>query len=227
MTPLDAAFLQARGRGAGRLPGDRLRSRCSRARRRRTHGVRPRHGRAPAAHPPLPAEGPRGAPRPRPAGLGRRSRTSTSATTCAGPRCPRPAATQELAALMGRVMSTPPRPRPPAVGVLRSSRAWPADRWALISKVHHCMVDGVSGTDLYRVVLDADPEPRPPVDDDWRPAPGALGPAAGGRRRRSTSCALPLGQARALARLARDPAALARRAGRRAARARRPRRSRC
>ena len=27
-------------------------------------------------------------------------------------------------------------------------------RWALVSKVHHCMVDGVSGTDLYRVMFD-------------------------------------------------------------------------
>jgi diacylglycerol O-acyltransferase len=33
------------------------------------------------------------------------------------------------------------------------------------------MVDGVSGTDLYRVVFDLSPEPGPPVSDDWRPAP--------------------------------------------------------
>jgi diacylglycerol O-acyltransferase len=45
------------------------------------------------------------------------------------------------------------------------------DRWALISKVHHCMVDGVSGTDLYRVVFDPSPEPRPGVPEDWHPAP--------------------------------------------------------
>ena len=31
--------------------------------------------------------------------------------------------------------------------------------WALVSKVHHCMVDGVSGTDLLTVVLDSEPEP--------------------------------------------------------------------
>ena len=40
------------------------------------------------------------------------------------------------------------------------------DRWALISKVHHCMVDGVSGTDLYRVIFDFPPEPSPPAADD-------------------------------------------------------------
>jgi WS/DGAT/MGAT family acyltransferase len=37
------------------------------------------------------------------------------------------------------------------------------DRWALISKVHHCMVDGIAGTDLYRVIFDLSPEPGPPA----------------------------------------------------------------
>ena len=32
-------------------------------------------------------------------------------------------------------------------------------RWALIFKVHHCLVDGVSGADLYRVIFDLTPEP--------------------------------------------------------------------
>ena len=38
-------------------------------------------------------------------------------------------------------------------------------RWALISKIHHSMVDGVSATDLYRVILDFTPEPGPPAAD--------------------------------------------------------------
>jgi diacylglycerol O-acyltransferase len=39
------------------------------------------------------------------------------------------------------------------------------DHWALISKVHHCMVDGVSGTDLYRVIFDVAPqEYAPPAE---------------------------------------------------------------
>ena len=40
------------------------------------------------------------------------------------------------------------------------------DRWALISKVHHCMVDGVAGTELYRVIFDFSPEPSPPAADE-------------------------------------------------------------
>jgi WS/DGAT/MGAT family acyltransferase len=42
------------------------------------------------------------------------------------------------------------------------------DRWALLSKVHHCMVDGVSATDLMTVMFDESPggaAPRP-----WQPA---------------------------------------------------------
>ncbi len=44
-------------------------------------------------------------------------------------------------------------------------------RWGLISKVHHCMVDGVSGTDLYRVIFDASPEPPPLPDVEELPVP--------------------------------------------------------
>ncbi|MGH2913772.1 MAG: WS/DGAT/MGAT family O-acyltransferase [Solirubrobacteraceae bacterium] len=45
------------------------------------------------------------------------------------------------------------------------------DRFALISKTHHALVDGVSGVDLATVLLDLEREPSP--DDDglvpWRP----------------------------------------------------------
>jgi len=44
-------------------------------------------------------------------------------------------------------------------------------RWALLSKVHHCMLDGVTGNELYRLICDTGPEPRDPVPDDWRPEP--------------------------------------------------------
>jgi diacylglycerol O-acyltransferase len=44
-------------------------------------------------------------------------------------------------------------------------------RWGLLSKLHHCMVDGVSATDLFRLLLDVSPEPVSPVADEWHPAP--------------------------------------------------------
>jgi WS/DGAT/MGAT family acyltransferase len=77
---------------------------------------------------------------------------------------PAPGGDGQLAALMARVMSQ---------RLDRDHPLWEywvaeglADgRWALISKVHHCMVDGVSGTDLYRVIFDFSPEPPPPAAD--------------------------------------------------------------
>jgi WS/DGAT/MGAT family acyltransferase len=43
------------------------------------------------------------------------------------------------------------------------------DRWALISKVHHCMVDGVAGTDLMQLMFDLDPDAKHEAPRDWTP----------------------------------------------------------
>jgi diacylglycerol O-acyltransferase / wax synthase len=45
------------------------------------------------------------------------------------------------------------------------------DRFALISKTHHALIDGISGVDLMSVLLDLTPEPPPMVPDCWEPAP--------------------------------------------------------
>jgi len=84
---------------------------------------------------------------------------------------PAPGGDRQLAELMARVMSQ---------RLDRDHPLWEywvieglaEGRWALISKVHHCMVDGVSGTDLYRVIFDFSPEPAPAVATGDR-APGA------------------------------------------------------
>src|SRR5207247_2783915 len=82
---------------------------------------------------------------------------------------PAPGGDRQLAELMARVMSQ---------RLDRDHPLWEywvieglaEGRWALISKVHHCMVDGVSGTDLYRVIFDSSPDsspepsPSPPHD---------------------------------------------------------------
>ena len=44
-------------------------------------------------------------------------------------------------------------------------------RWALLSKVHHCMVDGVAATDLMSVMFDDASAPEPTAAA-WRPEPG-------------------------------------------------------
>jgi len=42
-------------------------------------------------------------------------------------------------------------------------------RWAMISKVHHAIVDGVSGTDLLAVLLDVTPDHEPSEIQPWEP----------------------------------------------------------
>ena len=83
---------------------------------------------------------------------------------------PPPGDEQNLLNLMGRLMSQQlDRNRP-------LWETWMVEgladgTWALVSKVHHCMVDGIAGTDLMAVILDASPEGSPAVTDDWAPKP--------------------------------------------------------
>jgi diacylglycerol O-acyltransferase / wax synthase len=77
-----------------------------------------------------------------------------------------PGGDRELRNLVGRVMSQQLDRHKPLWEM------WMVDgldrgHWALVSKVHHCMVDGVSGTDLLTVVLDSEVEPSPAWPDDW------------------------------------------------------------
>jgi diacylglycerol O-acyltransferase / wax synthase len=55
------------------------------------------------------------------------------------------------------------------------------DRWAIISKVHHCMVDGVAGTDLMQVMFDLDPNAEQAAPRNWSPqrTPSSLAMLAG------------------------------------------------
>ncbi len=77
---------------------------------------------------------------------------------------PAPGGDQQLSQLIARVMAQ------------RLDRDYPLweywlidglahGRWALISKMHHCMVDGITAGDMYRVIYDTSPEPSPPVVD--------------------------------------------------------------
>jgi diacylglycerol O-acyltransferase / wax synthase len=81
---------------------------------------------------------------------------------------PAPGGENELRKLVGRVM---------AQQLDRTKPLWEIwmvegledGHWALLSKTHHAMVDGVSGTDLLAVIMDTSPIPSTPVADDWQP----------------------------------------------------------
>jgi diacylglycerol O-acyltransferase len=44
-------------------------------------------------------------------------------------------------------------------------------RWALISKLHHCMADGATTTDITTLLLDREPVAALTPPDDWHPEP--------------------------------------------------------
>ncbi len=81
-----------------------------------------------------------------------------------------PGGEDELRALVGRVMSQQlDRTKP--LWEMWITEGLGGGRWALVSKVHHCMVDGVSATDLLSVMLDREREPERAPVPPWTPAP--------------------------------------------------------
>jgi diacylglycerol O-acyltransferase len=51
----------------------------------------------------------------------------------------------------------------------------PRDRWALASKTHHCLVDGIGSLDIGYALLDTEPHPAPlpcPLPEDYEPPAG-------------------------------------------------------
>ena len=124
---------------------------------------------------------------------------------------PAPGGDRQLAELMARVMSQR-LDRDHPLWEYWVTEGLSEGRWALISKVHHCMVDGVSGTDLYRVIFDFSAEPSPPAIDDRTPAsaePSAIELAA---RAALDAVVLPVREAAALRGAMADPAAAVRQA---------------
>jgi diacylglycerol O-acyltransferase / wax synthase len=82
---------------------------------------------------------------------------------------PEPGGEPELRRLVGRVMSQRlDRGKP--LWEIWMAEGLEDGRWAMVSKVHHCLVDGVSGAELLAVLLDLSPEVPPPVADGWHPA---------------------------------------------------------
>jgi diacylglycerol O-acyltransferase len=84
---------------------------------------------------------------------------------------PRPGGTRQLRRLAQQIYEQPlDRSRP-------LWEAWfldgiQAGRWAILNKVHHCVVDGIGGTDLMAEIFDIHPDAGPPVQPvNWEQRP--------------------------------------------------------
>ena len=73
---------------------------------------------------------------------------------------PKPGSAEQLKRLAARVMSQPlDRKRPLWENWVVEGLAG-GERFALITKIHHCMIDGASGMDLSQVLMSPSPEPE-------------------------------------------------------------------
>jgi WS/DGAT/MGAT family acyltransferase len=89
---------------------------------------------------------------------------------------PRPGGEAELKRLAGRVFSQAlDRSRP--LWELWLAEGLSGGRFALLSKAHHALVDGISGVDIATVLFDTSPDPAPvaPPEHDWLPRPVPTG----------------------------------------------------
>jgi diacylglycerol O-acyltransferase len=84
---------------------------------------------------------------------------------------PEPGGEEELRRLAGRVFSQQlDRSKP--LWEMWLAQGLERDRFAILTKTHHAMVDGVSGVDIGTVLFDLEPVPEPAaLDDDWVPRP--------------------------------------------------------
>jgi len=83
---------------------------------------------------------------------------------------PYPGDERVLKRLVGRIMSQPlDRKRP--LWEMWVAEGLDGDRFALISKTHHCMIDGISGADLMSVILSPVVETQRPPVKAWTPRP--------------------------------------------------------
>jgi diacylglycerol O-acyltransferase len=85
-------------------------------------------------------------------------------------RLPAPGGDEGLRRLVGRVMSKQLDRRRP-LWEMWVADGLEGDRWAIVSKLHHCMVDGVSASSLITLLMNPvrDADPTEPVP--WTPEP--------------------------------------------------------
>jgi diacylglycerol O-acyltransferase / wax synthase len=87
---------------------------------------------------------------------------------------PRPGSDQQLRNLAGRIVSQQ---------LDRSKPLWELwvvegvqdDKFAIIAKIHHCMIDGIAGVDLTTILLNVVPTSEIEDTPEWRPRPAPNG----------------------------------------------------
>jgi diacylglycerol O-acyltransferase / wax synthase len=84
---------------------------------------------------------------------------------------PEPGGEAQLKRLAGRIFSQQlDRSKP--LWELWLAQGLERDRFAILTKTHHAMVDGISGVDIGTVLFDLERTPQaPPVEDEWVPQP--------------------------------------------------------
>src|SRR5450631_2570945 len=83
---------------------------------------------------------------------------------------PSPGGEAELRKLVGRVMSQQlDRSKP--LWEFSVVQGMDEGNWAVLSKTHHALVDGVSGTDVLAVIMDLSPDQQPLPTLPWEPIP--------------------------------------------------------
>src|SRR3954470_11700206 len=91
---------------------------------------------------------------------------------------PEPGTEDQLKALAGRVFSQRLDRDKPLWEMWVVEGLDGGDRFAVLSKTHHALVDGISGVDIISVLFDAKPEPDPSTADEdkrWLPQPTPSG----------------------------------------------------
>jgi WS/DGAT/MGAT family acyltransferase len=83
---------------------------------------------------------------------------------------PRPGTDLQLKALAGRIVSTPLDRQKP-LWELWFVEGIENDRFAIIAKIHHCMIDGLSGVDLTTILLNVIPTSDIEEAPAWTPRP--------------------------------------------------------
>jgi WS/DGAT/MGAT family acyltransferase len=87
-----------------------------------------------------------------------------------GSAIPMPGTDDQLSDVVARLHARPlDRARP--LWEMHLIEGLQGGRAAIYIKVHHAAIDGVSGNEIFTALLDASPQSRAPVHDDWEPEP--------------------------------------------------------